>query len=181
MKKTLIIALCCLVAVLAACKKKPIEPTPEPDPEPIDYAINYVGSYLGQFTLTVLTMNNEPVTNMSFPIEGIKISIAKGEEFNSVTATVTVENEVRQTTGTATEAKANFEVVHLIVDKPEQGYSLDLNIQMEGSKAENDNLNFSGSFTGNGYISFAGETQILDEVSGNLSGILALQPTPEKQ
>ena len=179
MKKTLIIALCCLVAVLAACKKKPVEPTPEP--EPIDYAANYVGSYLGQFTLTILTMNNEAVTNMSFPVEGIQMDIAKGEEFNTVTATVTVDNETRQTSGTATEAKVNFETVHLIIDKPDQGYRFDLDLQMDGTKAKSDTLNITGSFTGNGSFVFMGETQILDEVSGNLSGTLTAKPTSEKQ
>lgn len=181
MKKTLIIALCCLVAVLAACKKKPVEPTPEPNPEPIDYASSYVGDYLGQFTLTLLTMNNEAVTNMSFPIDGIGMDITKGEEFNTIVATVTVDNETRQTTGIATEAKANFEAIRLIIDKPDQGYRFDLNLHMEGSKAEGDIMNIAGTFTGNGHFVFAGETQILDEVSGNLSGILTLQPTPEKQ
>lgn len=181
MKKTLIIALCCLVAALAACKKKPIEPTPEPEPEPIDYAVNYVGSYLGQFTLTILTMNNEEVTNMSFPIDSIQMDIAKGEAFNAVTATVTVDNESHQTTGTATEAKADFETVHLLIDKPDQGYQFDLDLQMEGSKAESDTLNITGSFTGSGYFIFMGEMQSLDEVSGNLSGKLVPQPITKQQ
>lgn len=181
MKKTLIIALCCLVAALAACKKKPIEPTPEPDPEPIDYAANYVGNYLGSFTLTILTMNNEEVTNMSFPIDSIQMDIAKGEEFNAVTATVTVDNETHQTTGTATEAKADFQTVHLLIDKPEQGYQIDLDLKMEGSKAESDTLTITGSYTGNGYVVLIGETQILDEVSGNLSGKLAPQTITNKK
>ena len=87
MKKTLIIALSCLVVLFAACKKKPVEPTP------VDYTANYVGNYMGQFTLTITSMNNSAVSNMSFPIDSIKMDIAKGTETNAITATVTVDNE----------------------------------------------------------------------------------------
>lgn len=175
MKKTFIIALCCLVAVLAACKKKPVEPTPEPDPEPIDYTINYVGDYLGQFTLTLLTMNNEEVTNMSFPIDGIGMTLAKGEDFNAITATVTVDNESRQTTGIATEEKADFETVNLIIDKPDQGYRFDLQLKMEGNKPTEESLEISGTFTGSGNFVYNGQNNILDEVSGTVSGQLTKQ------
>lgn len=178
MKKTLIIALCCILAVMAACKKKPIEPTPEPDPEPVNYAEQYVGNYLGSFNLTILTMNNEAVTNMTFPIDNIGMDITKGEEINAITVTVSVDNETRYTNGTATEEKADFETVHLIIDKPDQGYRFDLDLKMEGTKAVIDTLNITGSFTGSGFFDFMGETQILDEVSGNLSGTLASQPVP---
>ena len=71
MKKTLIVALCCIVAMMTACKKKPVEPT--------NYAEQYVGSYLGSFSFTILTMNNEAVTNMTFPIDNIGMDITKGD------------------------------------------------------------------------------------------------------
>ena len=172
MKKTLIIALCCIVALMTACKKKPVDPTP--DPEPVDYAANYVGNYIGEFTLTVLTMNNEEVNNWSFPVDSIRMDLAKGETFNSVTATVTVDNETRYTNGTASGEKADFETVHLIIDKPDQGYRFDLDLKMEGSKAENV-LNITGSFSGTGNFEFNGQTIVLDEVSGTVSGILTKQ------
>ena len=173
MKKTLIIALCCILAVMAACKKKPVDPTPEP--EPVNYAEQYVGNYLGSFAFTILTMNNEAVTNMTFPIDNITMNIAEGEGENAITATVTVDNETRQTTGTATEEKANFETVHIIIDKPDQGYRFDLDLKMEGNKMTADSLNIAGTFTGNGTFVFMGETNILDEVSGNVNGQLGKQ------
>ena len=175
MKKTLIIAMCCIVALATACKKDPVDPTPEPEPEPVDYAISYVGDYLGQFTLSVVTMNNEEVTNMNFPIDGIGMSLTKGETFNTVTATVTVDNESRQTTGTATEAKTDFETVNLIIDKPDQGYMFDLQLKMDGNKPNNESLVISGSFTGSGYFDFNGQHNVLDEVSGTVSGQLTKQ------
>ena len=173
MKKMLIIALCCILAVMAACKKKPVDPTPEP--EPVNYAEQYVGNYLGSFAFTILTMNNEAVTNMTFPIDNITMNIAEGEGENAITATVTVDNETRQTTGTATIDKADFELLHLIIDKPDQGYRFDLDLKMEGNKIASDSLNIAGTFTGNGTFVFMGETQILDEVSGNMNGQLGKQ------
>lgn len=176
MKKTFIIALCCIVAVMAACKKKPVEPTP--DPEPINYAEKYVGNYLGSFALTIMTMNNEAVTNMTFPIDNIGMDITMGEAINAITATVTVDNETHQTAGTATEEKADFETVHLIIDKPDQFYRFELDLKMEGTKAVSDTLNVTGSFSGNGSANIMGQEQVFDEVSGTLSGTLVTQPVP---
>lgn len=173
MKKTFIIAMCCIVALMSACKKKPVEPTP--DPEPVNYAEQYVGDYLGNFAFTILTLNNEAVTNMTFPIENIGMNISKGETLNAITATVTVDDETRQTTGTATEEKAGFETVHLFIDKPDQFYRFELDLTMEGIKA-GDTLNITGSFTGNGQASIMGIEQVFDEVSGTLIGSLVAQP-----
>ena len=52
MKKTLIIALCCIAVAFASCKKKPVDPTPvDPTPsEDVNYAPNYVGNYNGSYS-----------------------------------------------------------------------------------------------------------------------------------
>ncbi len=174
MKKGIIIALCSLAVLFTACKK-PVEPTPEP----IDYTINYVGDYLGQFTLTITSMNNQEQTGMAFPIENIGMEIAKAEQFNAITATVTVDNESHQTTGTATEEKADFGTVRLVIDKPDQNYYFSLDLKMEGTKAESDTLNIVGSFMGNGKATFPTPQgpmeQIFEEVSGTINGKLAKQ------
>lgn len=171
MKKTLIIALSCLVVLLAACKK-PVEPTPEP----VDYALNYIGNYIGQFTLTINSMNNQPQSGLSFPIDSISMDIAKGENINAITATVTVEDESHQTSGTATAEKADFGTVQLVIDKPDQNYYFSLNLMMEGRKAESDTLNIIGTFSGNGNFTLpTGDVVPLDEVSGNVSGKLGKQ------
>ena len=171
MKKTLIAALCCIVALLAACKKKPVEP--EPEPQNVNYAEQYVGNYTGQFTLTILTMNNEPATNMSFPIDGITMDIAKGEQDNTVTATVSVDNESHQTSGTTSADKADFENVQFKIDKPDQQYAFDLSLKMEATKPTSDSLNVVGTFSGSGMFTFMGQINVLDEVSGTVSGKLA--------
>lgn len=167
MKKTLIIALCCIVTMMTACKKEPEKPT--------NYAEQYAGNYLGSFAFTILTMNNEAVTNMTFPIDNIGMDITKGEEINAITATVTVDNETRQTTGTASLEKAEFNSVGVVIDKPDQHYCFNLDLKLEGTKPCADSLNIIGTFTGNGTFEFMGETQVLDEISGTLSGKLAAQ------
>lgn len=171
MKKTLLIALCSLAVLFAACK-------PEPDPEPVDYAPNYVGDYLGQYTLTITSMNNQTQTGMSFPLEGIGMTITKGEEINAITASVTVGNETHYTNGTATAEKATFETVHLVIDETHQisnPYIFNLDLLMEGTKAVSDTLNITGSFSGNGSATIMGQEQVFEEVSGTLTGKLVKQ------
>ena len=165
----------CSLAVLFTTCKKPVEPTPEP----VDYTPNYVGNYLGQFTLAITSMNNQPQNGMSFPIENIGMEIAKAEQFNAITAKVTVDNESHQTSGTATEEKADFETIQVIIDKPDQNYYFNLALKMEGTKAESDTLNIVGSFAGNGKATFPTPQgpveQIFEEVSGSINGKLAKQ------
>ena len=168
MKKEIVITLCCLVVLFAACKK-PVEPTPTP----VDYAPNYVGNYIGELTLTINSMNNQAVSNMAFPIDGIGMDITKGQDINAITATVTVDNESHQTTGTATADKADFGSVHLIIDKPDQNYYFNLDLVMEGTKADSDTLLIVGTFSGDGSATIMGQEQVFNEVSGTINGKLA--------
>lgn len=173
MKKGIIIALCSLVVAFVACKK-PVEPTPEP----VDYTPNYVGDYIGQFKLTITSMNNQAQTGMAFPIEGIGMDIAKGEESNSLIATMTVDDETHQATGTATSEKATFDPLHLVIDEMHQvssPYLFDLDLQLEGTKIEGDTLNIVGSFSGNGKAYFMNQEQVFEEVSGTVNGKLVRQ------
>lgn len=163
MKKGIIIALCSIAIAFAGCKK------------PVNYADNYVGDYRGQFTLTLTSMNNQPQSNLSFPIDNVRMGIAKGSAINTVTATVKMDNETHQTAGTATEEKLDFDPVHLDIDKPDQFYKFNLNLKMDGYKAQGDSLNLTGSFTGTGRATFMGQEQVFNEVSGTINGILVKQ------
>jgi hypothetical protein len=157
MKKTFIIALCCLAVAFVACK-------PEPTPEPVDYSENYVGNYIGTFDLTIATIDNQAVTNMTFPVPNI-----------GITATVTVDNETRQTKGTATADKADFEAVDLYIDKPDQGYTVELKLKMEGTKDSDNTLIITGNFTdGHGVIVW-GQANQFSEASGTIRGELVKQ------
>ena len=150
MKKTLLIALCSLAVLFAACTK----PEPEPTPEPVDYTADYIGDYLGQFTLTITSMNNQEQTGMAFPIDGIGMVITKGTENNALIASMTVDDQTHQ------------------LSNP---YLFNLDLQLEGTKAASDTLNITGSFTGNGSATFMGQEQIFEEVSGTLTGKLVKQ------
>jgi hypothetical protein len=120
-------------------------------------------------------MNNSAVSNMSFPIDSIRMDIAKGSEANAITATVTVDNESHQSSGTATAEKADFGTVRLVIDKPDQNYSFNLDLVMEGTKAVNDSLNIVGTFSGNGSANIMGQEQVFNEVSGTINGKLGKQ------
>ena len=174
MKKTLLIALCSLAVLFAACTK----PEPEPTPEPVDYTADYIGDYLGQFTLTITSMNNQEQTGMAFPIDGIGMVITKGSENNALIASMTVDDQTHQAMGTANNDKAIFDPLHLVIDETHQlsnPYLFNLDLQLEGTKAASDTLNITGSFTGNGSATFMGQEQIFEEVSGTLTGKLVKQ------
>jgi hypothetical protein len=170
MKKGIIIALCSLAVLFVACKK-PVTP------ESVDYTPNYVGNYIGQFTLNIDSINYQPQP-LSLPIDGIGMEIAKAEQFNAIIATVTVDNESHQTSGTAMDGKAVFETVHLVIDETHQlsnPYLFNLDLQMEATKTENDTLNIVGTFTGDGHATILGQEQVFNKVSGSINGKLVKQ------
>lgn len=176
MKKTLIIALCCIAVAFASCKKTPADPTPiDPTPsEDVNYAPSFVGDYIGSYNFAITSMNNQPQT-LSFLMDNIIMKITEGSEDNTITATVTVDNETRQTTGKTAKERIDFDFVHLTIDKPDQGYKFALDLKMEGVKADNGILKVTGTFTGTGEFFFNGVTNVLDEVSGTLEGDLVKQ------
>lgn len=167
MKRNLIIALSCLAIVVAACHK----PEPEPTPEATDYSEQYVGSYLGSMTLTIMgTVDTVSVsTPMTFNFDGVALDITKGDEDNAINATVTIDNEPYQTTGTTTAEQANLETVHLNLDKPD--FNVTGDITLTATPVENDSLGLSGDFSGSGTANIFGVTYPIvatGTVSGNL-------------
>ncbi len=175
MKKTLIITLCCIIAVMAACKKDPVEPTPEP----VDISELYVGDFLGNLTISVTgtlydTLGNEiPVTTpMDFPIDNITMQIMEGASDDVLNMSVTIDNETYESPGTATKESAVFERVPLNLDKP--GYIINGDIQLIVFPTESDTLNLGGDFKGAGTASLFGATYDLD-ASGVINGKLTKQ------
>lgn len=170
MKKAFMIALCCIALSFTACNK--------PETDDTDYTPNYVGTYVGPFTFTFTEMHmGDQVLpgGTQYMIDDICMIITKGTTDNAVIATVTVDNETRETVGTAKADKADFDVVHLTVDKPDQGYRCELDMKMEGVKGDDGVLNITGTFTGEGVFNWLGTEYIIDEAKGTLVGNLVKQ------
>ena len=169
MKKLFMIALCCIALSFTACKKPA---------ETVDYTPNYVGTYVGPFTFTFTEMHmgtQELPGGTQYTLDSICMVITKGTTDNAIVATVTVDNETRETVGTAKEDKADFDIVHLAVDKPDQHYKCELDLKMEGVKGEDGILNITGTFTGNGVFNFLGTEYIVNDAKGTLVGNLVKQ------
>ena len=75
----------------------------------------------------------------------------------------------------ATAEKADFESLHFVIDKPDQFYTFNLDLKLEGTKPTSDSLNIVGTFSGNGSATIMGQDQQFDEVSGNVNGKLVRQ------
>ena len=181
MKKTLIIALCCMALSFTACNK-PDNPTPVDPVNPadtvdtVDYSEKYVGNYVGPFNFSITTVDGQSQSPWSFEMDNIGMVITKGSDDNAITATVTIDDVTRQTTGIAKKDKADFDFVHLGVNKPDQGYCIELDFQMVASKVASDTLNITGTFTnGTGWIIFMGQTLDINNAEGTLSGTLVKQ------
>ena len=170
MKKTLVILMCCIAVLFAACKKKSEEPTPDGG----NYSEQYVGSYAGSLTIAVVgTIDTVNVTApMTFPVDSVWMEIKKGGTENSLKATVTIDNETQETTGVATAEKASFEKVHLTLNKPD--FNIVSDIKLNVSPAENDSLNVGGDFSGSGTANFFGSVYPIVS-TGTVSGKLAKQ------
>ena len=166
MKKAFLFAMCAVAVLFTACKK-PV------DPVTVDYGNNYIGNYIGNFTLTINSMNNQPQSGLSFSIDKIGMDITKGAELNAITASMTIENETYQATGTASADKVTFTPVHLTLDKSE--FTIVCDIYLEGEPIENEVFNLNGNFSGNGSALIMGQEQIFDEISGTVEGKLQKQ------
>ena len=164
MNKAFVIALSCIAVMLAACKK--------PEPAPTDYSADYIGSYLGKFTLTITSVNNQSQTGMGFPLDSIRMDIAKGDSINTIVATVTIENEPYQAIGTVTKDEVAFDPIPLNLDKPD--FIVEGVINMKGTKNEG-KINITGDFGGCGMAFIMGQPNVFDEISGTVAGELEKQ------
>jgi hypothetical protein len=171
MKKSLIIAMCCITVLFAACKK-PVNPTPEP--ETVDYSAKYTGDFLGSFTLSISgTMSDTiPLSGLSFPFDSITMNIDHDDTFNSLVAKVTIDNEDYCTLGTASESKADFNSLHLNLNKPD--FDIIGDIKLEATVISKDSLSLGGDFSGTGTIYFMGIQYPVD-ATGIVNGRIGRQ------
>lgn len=157
MKKTLIIAMCCLTVLFAACKKeKPYE--------------KFVGTYEGNTSIHATISFNSPIgTGMSQSFDFVSpmnITLSAGNADNKLILTYKPEDEetIYTTTGTITDNKVVFDPVQLneVIDE----YTVNAQVNMNGSITDN-------AFTLQGDINGTGQIEILPfSLSGNFSGVL---------
>lgn len=140
MKKTLIVALCCITVLMAACKKeKPYE--------------KFVGSYKGEAIADVTIslaggMFEQNIDNLAIPMD---IYLSKGQADNQVILTYTNDqiNESYTTIGTIEENFVDFEPITTTVSV--EGNSVEVTLDMEGNLVETI-LSLTGTMKGSGTL-----------------------------
>lgn len=166
MKKSLIIAMCCITVLFAACKKeKPYE----------KFIGNYNGSALVKGTLSIgsggtsLTQDIE----QTFPM---LISLSAGDADNKLVLTYAPEGqeETFTATGTITDDKVVFDPIHIIYEI--EGSPVDLTINMNGALAGSI-FAMDGTFNGSGNLNIAGQPipipfTVTGTVNANLNKLL---------
>ncbi len=164
MKRTLIIALCCLTALLTACnKEKPYE----------KFVGDYEGSGLINGTMTVLTFNQE-FNDVAIPM---KINLAPGDADNKVVLTY-INDELEETytaTGTITNNDVDFDPV--TVNTTVENYIVSATLDMTGT-LEGTVLTLDGAVTGGGTYTDGGLTlpyTIEGTVVGTLNKIVVTE------
>lgn len=146
MKKSLIIAMCCITVLFAACKKeKPYE----------KFLGNYNGSALVNGTVTIgsgsTTLNKD--IEQTFPMT---ISLSAGEADNKLVLTY-IPDEQQETftaTGTITNDKVVFDPIQ--VNQVIEGSAIDITLNLEGTLTGNI-FAMNGTFNGDGNVSIAGQ------------------------
>lgn len=172
MKKSLIIALCCITVLFAACKKeKPYE----------KYLGNYKGSCLIDPTISFenpmvpgQTVIQE-VDDVTLPME---INITAGEADDQIIVTYKPEDQEKTYTFTGTILKT--EVVDfgtVTVSEVIDGYTVNADVDMTGTLV-NDIFSLSGTLNGTGYAPLFPDIPI--SMTGTLNAILNKQTETTK-
>jgi len=163
MKKSLIIALCCITVLFTACKKeKPYE----------KFIGDYYGSAMLNGTLSIsaagMSLNRD--IEQTFPM-GITLSAGTADNILVMTYTPEGEDEIYTVNGTINEDQVTFEPV--LVNENIEGVDVNLTLNLSGSIANNI-FALTGNFSGNGNISLLEQPiplpfTVTGTVSGNLN------------
>lgn len=155
MKRTIIIAMCCLAVLFAGCKKE----------KPYDQFIGeYAGSGIINGTMSVLTFNQE-FSDVAIPI---KISLSAGDADNKIVLTYINEelSETYTATGTITNNDVDFDPVE--VNTMIDNYAVNASLDMSGSLTGKI-LTLNGAVTGGGTFTDGG-LQLPYTIQGTMTG-----------
>lgn len=146
MKRTLIIALCCLSVLFAACnKEKPYE--------------KFIGDYEGSGTingtmsLTIFGQtSSQEIKDMAV---AMNVNLAPGDADDKVILTYTNDDiqETYTTTGLITDKAVDFEPVTVNITM--EGYSAEVTLDLAGNLVETI-LSLNGTITGDGTVDYNG-------------------------
>lgn len=170
MKKTLIIALCCITVLFAACKKeKPYE----------KFIGNYDGTVLvnGALKFPFFPQLNKEINNEPFELN---FALTQGETDDQVILTYAPSGQ-NQTFTTTGNIKDNFvDFAPIIVNQDIDQSHLNASIDLEGTLA-NDELALTGTLTGNGSLKTDEMTLSVDyTIEGTMAGSVKKEVAPKK-
>ena len=158
MKKALAIILCVAAVCFASCnKEKPNQ--------------KFIGSYQGN-SIVDLTIS---ALGQTLPFDSITANVAMeitaGSADDKIVANFTVENETRTLNGTVNNDEISFEP--LTVKENIEGSQIDITINLNGNKVNNNTLNLNGNITGSGTIVIEDfPTPIPATITGTINGTL---------
>jgi hypothetical protein len=162
MKKTLIIAMCCITVLFASCKKeKPYE--------------KFIGSYEGDALLKGTVSVSMGGTSLNKDLENpvpMVVSLTAGDADNKLVMTYTPEDQDETYTviGTITDDQVAFDPVQ--IEQEIEGSTVKLTIDMDGVLAGTIFV-LNGTFTGNGNITILDlPTPVPFTASGTISANL---------
>lgn len=161
MKKALAIILCVVAVCFASCNKEPEE---KPNQK-------FIGSYQGN-SIVDLTIS---AFGQTLPFDSIPANVAMeinaGSADDKVVANFTIENETRTLNGTVSNDEISFEP--LTVKENIEGSQIDITINLNGNKVNNNTLNLNGNITGSGTIVIEDfPTPISATITGTINGTL---------
>ncbi|MBQ6772127.1 MAG: hypothetical protein IJP44_14275 [Bacteroidales bacterium] len=166
MKKSLVIAMCCITVLFAACKKeKPYE----------KFIGNYEGACLVDATITIDnpvfpgSSTNQDFNNINMPIEA---TVSAGDADNKLVMTCKFENqnETYSIAGTINKDQVTFDTytINQTINESQFSGTINATLNMTGTLVNN-----VLSLTGN--LSGTGTTALLDvpfDIMGNMTGTL---------
>lgn len=159
MKKALAIILCVVAVCFASCNKEPEE---KPNQRFIG---NYQGNVTIDFTISALgqVLPMEPVETP------MAMNITAGSNDNEIVAICTIQEEARTLNGTVNGDAVDFSPID--INENIEGSQVNITIDLDGNKVNENTLNISGSLSGDGNYNADG-LSIPVTMTGTASGVL---------
>ncbi len=137
MKKALAIILCVVAVCFASCNKE------KPNQK---FVGNYQGDVTANFTITALGQVL-PMDPVEMPMT---MNITAGTNDDEIVAICTIQEETRTLNGTVNGDAVDFSP--LVINEDIEGSQVNITIDLDGNKVNENTLNVGGSISGDGNI-----------------------------